>query len=882
MPGIRSNVNVRRPHSPGGASTGSTPVNSIRSRRLAKAVNFANIMSAEEAASFEDELFELPDFVTEDFDPHLLSRLKAAEGSMLAAKVRIGALKTITPADAEELCHMLGLSVEMRIQKSKAKKSDALLQEWEIRSESLDLEGFILLAGPLLGLPLPALKNVREEDESPLCLEEMLVYPEAEAIFKGLALDEDGCLPSKVLAQELLTPTSEVSMFFAEKALECSQPMKSRSKLVRLVTWRIERDDALGTLFFTFLLLLVLFFLVQENLLIHSRQKAESGVAQYLSAYGGSLTGPFLHEHVADVSFWGWTILSGLPAILGQPVVDAFGQTRLHIAGSNVLLGDVMLSHKSQDGAVVSHWLLHTEEAKTYLSNHTGDYLGAALAAVDVLRRTDPDWNDPYSEEIALSFNLHNAPASMFLNIQVRSQFFRTGDLDVRVQAQASIDNAEISAVQATLDILLVVLISWLAIAEAKDVIAALMHGCRAFTSYIGFWNAVDWACIGLAAVTACVWVLTGTRISSENLQFARQEGFDPMAPTEEQLAVMQEELLNIQHWLLSVRILTSLLTLTVIMKFFKGFRANPRLQIVADALMNSANNIAHFFMIFWTLFSCFAVIAHVLFGNDIVEFASLANSLEASMSTLMGEFEWYVRASGVKSGLMNSGMPIVAVHLWFVVYICFALLVLFNMLLAMVLDSYAVAAQVLTKRADAPTIVVQTWRYIQRWKETLRFIPLRHVANQLYDLDCHRQKVVTVTSLQEAFPQMKRNQAHWLMRTLFQEDKRAKATQKALEGQDQRHFFSQEGPDPSQIAAACVPVFKAAAESSSQELLSRLSVLEAKVDVLYGQAYTGLLKEASQDPYAVATEVESGAKRATTREGALCCAMPTDTRLTV
>ena len=30
----------------------------------------------------------------------------------------------------------------------------------------------------------------------------------------------------------------------------------------------------------------------------------------------------------------GWTILSGLPALLGQPVVDAFGQTRLHIAGS--------------------------------------------------------------------------------------------------------------------------------------------------------------------------------------------------------------------------------------------------------------------------------------------------------------------------------------------------------------------------------------------------------------------------------------------------------------------------------------------------------------------------------------------------------------------
>ena len=404
------------------------------------------------------------------------------------------------------------------------------------------------------------------------------------------------------------------------------------------------------------------------------------------------------------------------------------------------------------------------------------------------------------------------------------------------------------------------------------------MHGCRAFTSYIGFWNTVDWACIGLAIVTACIWVLTGLRIDSENLQFARQEGFDPMASDEEQLSVMQEELLNIQNWLLSVRVLTCLLTLTVIMKFFKGFRANPRLQIVADALMNSANNIAHFFMIFWTLFSCFAVIAHVLFGNDIVEFASLGNSLEASMSTLMGEFEWYVRASSVKSGLMSSGMPILAVHLWFVVYICFALLVLFNMLLAMVLDSYAAAAQVLTKRADAPTIILQTWRYFQRWKETLRFVPLRHLANQLYDLDCHRQKVVTTSSLQEAFPSMKQKQAEWVMRTLFQEDKRAKATQKALEGQDQRHFFTQEGPDPSSIASACLPAFKAAAESSSAELLTRLSVLEAKIDAFYGHA--GLMKEKSYESAlgTVAKEVESGV----TRPEVMCCTVPGEARLSV
>eukprot|EP00913_Durusdinium_trenchii_P035929 g33618.t1 len=126
------------------------------------------------------------------------------------------------------------------------------------------------------------------------------------------------------------------------------------------------------------------------------------------------------------------------------------------------------------------------------------------------------------------------------------------------------------------------------------------------------------------------------------------------------QLQSMQDELFAIKNWIMTVRVLTTLLAITIVMKFFKGFRANPRLQIVADAIAKSVNNVAHFFLIFWTLFACFAIVAHVLFGSDIILFSSLVSSLEASMSTLMGEFEWYVQISGTKSGFLNSGLPLV------------------------------------------------------------------------------------------------------------------------------------------------------------------------------------------------------------------------------
>ena len=76
---------------------------------------------------------------------------------------------------------------------------------------------------------------------------------------------------------------------------------------------------------------------------------------------------------------------------------------------------------------------------------------------------------------------------------------------------------------------------------------------------------------------------------------------------------IEEEELEVIRGWMLAVRILATLLAITAVMKFFKGFRANPRLQIVADAIGKSLNNVAHFFLIFWTLFACFAIVAHLL-----------------------------------------------------------------------------------------------------------------------------------------------------------------------------------------------------------------------------------------------------------------------------
>ncbi|CAJ1402748.1 unnamed protein product [Effrenium voratum] len=804
---------------------------SERSVRFLTCTNFSEIMPSEAAMAFEDEPFEVPDFATEDLHPQLINRLKAAEGSMLAAKVRVSAVGDITKADVEELCKMLGANVQKRLESRKGKKSALLLQKAPQSSDGLDFEGFALLSGPLLGLPLPAMRMVQEEDHPEVALEEMLDFPEAEALFKSLPLDKDGICPCAVFTEELTRPESQVATFLMGRASMATTPMKSRAQLARLLNWRIERDDALGTLFFTFLLLVVLYFVVQENLIIPARQQAETAVSHYVSEYGGSLNGPFLHEHVGDVSsFWGWLGGSGLGALLGTAKPEG-GATQFHVAGSNILLGDIRISNTDREGVISSHWLLHSDAAQSYLSNSTGDYVGAARTALEHFRRTtNLRLDDPLSSNIEVSFSMHNEQSKLLLLGKVTSLFMPTGILDLRVQTTSCPDRTEVSVSQLVVNLLMAVILGYLALMELKDALAAMSHGCRALLRYWGIWNTVDWTCIFLAIVTVVVWFTTLAHINSALLQSVREENFNSLTLSQEELETMQEELVAIRRWFIAVQVLTSLLTITVVMKFFKGFRANPRLQIVADALAKSVNNIAHFFLIFWTLFACFAIIAHVLFGNDIVQFASLGASFEASMSTLMGEFDWYVAVAGIKTGWLNSGLPVVLVHLWFVVYICFALLVLFNMLLAMVLDSYAAAAQVLGKRADAPTIVTQTWRYFRRMKETWGFISLHALARKLLNLDCHPEKVVTATSLSAAFPTMQRQQALWLMRTLFEEDRLHQVTEKVLAGQDSSSLFGHQDSDPQHIANACVPAFKAASKAILEEILPRLAVLEAKM----------------------------------------------------
>jgi len=107
-----------------------------------------------------------------------------------------------------------------------------------------------------------------------------------------------------------------------------------------------------------------------------------------------------------------------------------------------------------------------------------------------------------------------------------------------------------------------------------------------------------------------------------------------------------------------------------------------------------------------------------------------------------------------------------------------FALLILLNMLLAIIMENYAAVTDELMSMPDAPTLYQQCVRYYHRWQTSRKggFSPLGDFLVELTDGEnTHPEKVVTHDSMKQAFPNMKDEQAAFLMKWL-QKDADSKA----------------------------------------------------------------------------------------------------------
>jgi hypothetical protein len=557
-----------------------------------------------------------------------------------------------------------------------------------------------------------------------------------------------------------------------------------RDLMVKSLKNTVEKDDAFKTLPHSMVSIGIFIFLVVAHLKVFPRQQVERGLVNWLTGYGQQLDGPYFKEHISDVgTTFDWLKASGLPAILGVCQEDTEGYSRCHVGTKNLLLGDIQMRQTKQDGSEAEVWLLHSPQAVQFLSSSPAaakDYLGAATAAIDHLKAAK--WADADTNELEIRFTTYGKQSNMFAVGAIQVSFDDFGISSERVV----ITSVPVKAYPPELGlqvffILMDVLycINWVIpmIKELKDMchlmrISGLSDG---FLSYWGLWNFVDWVSICMGVAVTVIWLLICMAMEAEEIiALLIEDGSEwvltprAMLLDVTALEIADTKFADISSLFFTMHIVMGGATVSIMLKFFKAFQANPRLQLVTNTLVRAGSDIFHFLVVFSAVFLGFAVTGHILLGNDLVQFRSFAASIDTCFIVLMGEFGWYEGVSTSDNGL-ESGLPYIILMLWFWSYMVFVLLIMINMLLAIILEHYTELVHEVSQDSDAVTLWKQTAQYIHQARKTRDHIPLAHLLCELEDDDtpCHQEKVVTTDSLSCAFPKMKYEQvAHlhtWL-----------------------------------------------------------------------------------------------------------------------
>jgi len=552
----------------------------------------------------------------------------------------------------------------------------------------------------------------------------------------------------------------------------------TREILLERLNWRVNRDDSFRTLPLSLVMLLVFITLVIMHLQVWNRQQLQRGIELWIDGYGANYPGPYHGEHVGDpTQMWEWIDTSGLSALLGycSNATDT-GKPSCPFATRSQLLGDVRLRQRRRVGEDRTAWLLHSPAAEAHLRASPGDFRGAAAATAKTLWRGG--WADDDADSLDLILTSWNQRLAMFGVTEVRADFDSHGFMVPHVVCRAVVVQPYTEVWSYLVDAIYILLLAFPTYAEVKELLgnmrlAGPRRGCK---QYWGFWNLVDWASIIMGWTNVVLWLTYYFATQAEGIQAVLEErgaGGLSLVSTAMSLdtAVIEaaeESLVRITRLFSLMQIVMGVNVLTIMLKFFKAFQANPRLQLVTNTLIQASDELFHFLIVFMAIFLGFSVSGHILFGDDLLEFSSFSHSTDTAFRTLLGDFGWYSDEAVSDKGL-GSGMPHWMLAAWFCSYSTFVTLIILNMLLAIIMDHYTGLVMHVRSASDAPTIWKQTANYIQRARDTKGFIPFNTMLSRLRDKDnpAHVGEQITRESLVEAFDGMKVEQAEFIMNWL-------------------------------------------------------------------------------------------------------------------
>jgi len=309
-------------------------------------------------------------------------------------------------------------------------------------------------------------------------------------------------------------------------------------------------------------------------------------------------------------------------------------------------------------------------------------------------------WLDKHTREISIKFALYNGMLQMFTFCVIDFGFDRTGTfipynrvggtkVTIKtIDMEPYLGNKFVDRVQIALEVILVVWIFYQISSFVRTGLEILVRDgwkgkaevdALGVTRYIGGfknflsdkWTIVDLANYGLFVYYIIMRVdLVRTILHEDNIIQVPANSYKPIL--EKAKVMVENQLLgNFFNILLCLG------------RCFKFYRFQPRLAIINKTMEACFSDLYHFLLMFVTFLFGFGVMSNVLFGPQLPQFSNLSESLMTGWMMMNGAGLAYHELAYVDGSMAG---------VFFIAFMFLVFIILLNVLLAILVDSYALA----------------------------------------------------------------------------------------------------------------------------------------------------------------------------------------------
>lgn len=320
----------------------------------------------------------------------------------------------------------------------------------------------------------------------------------------------------------------------------------------------------------------------------------------------------------------------------------------------------------------------------------------------------EKQWLKPATQRIEVSFPTYNANPGTVTMTYIHILITRGGRMFKQVvMASVWLDIYHAGGGAILVDILWALMALRTFAMEGLEVfhVCRNLGVCKGLASYCHFWNIVDWISIAAALGIFICCVMQASMTSDlqadlETYDYTLLGGFNSEARTNELALKIEDTVLHARV----TRLFFGFYAFVIGLRLFKSFAAQPRLALVTKTISKASIDIIHFGLVFFTTIAIYAASALALFGHELQEFSTYPRSYGATMRCILGDFEWEALEE-VGRGLAGT---------WFWSFQIFVVNIMFNMLLAIVMDAYAAVA---ASTGSAETLWSQSYEIWRRWR---------------------------------------------------------------------------------------------------------------------------------------------------------------------